>query len=55
MKPPVVSVQVCSKVLQSSKRCLLKHLRPRFSAEAINRWLYFELVPCDVSKEESET
>lgn len=35
--------------------CLLKPFCLQFNAEAINRWLYLELVPCDVSEEESET
>ena len=34
---------------------LLKPLCLQFNAEAINRCFYLELVPCDVSEEESET
>lgn len=34
---------------------LLKHVCLRVNAGSINRWLYFKLVPCDVSEEESET
>lgn len=49
--------QASYKVWKSYKYTLrlLKPLCLQFNAEAINRWLYLELVPCDVSEEESET